>query len=113
MERLRQAAGGLMLVSGVTHTAHFLLADPSPTNTAIAAGFGACYFVIGVLLLRPWPVGLWLGAVIPAIGGLLGGLVALQNPEPLALLHALINWIVFPICIYLLFRTVAPSETAG
>ena len=104
MERLRQAASVLMLLSGVTHTAHFLIWDPSPSNTAIAAGFGVCYLAIGVLLLRPWSIGLWLGAIVPAIGGVLGGLVALANPDPLPLFHAAINWAVFPSCIYLLFQ---------
>lgn len=94
-----------MLLSGVTHTAHFLLWDPSPTNTPIAAGFGFCYLAIGALLLRPGTVGLWLGAVVPGIGALLGGLIALGNPGALSITHALINWLVFPSCLYLLLRT--------
>jgi hypothetical protein len=100
-----------MLLSGATHTAHFLLWDASPTNTGIAAGFGFCYFAIGVLLLRPGSIGLWLGAIVPAIGGLLGGLVALVNPEPLPVFHAVINWVVFPSCIYLLFQHRGASES--
>ena len=113
MERLRQAATALVLLSGVTHTAHFLLFEPSATNTQIAAGFGFCYFAIGVLLLRPWSIGLWLGAIVPGIGGVLGGLLALGNPDPLALFHAVINWVVFPSCIYLLFKRRAGSESAA
>ena len=113
MERLRQAASALMLLSGVTHTAHFLLWDPSATNTPIAAGFGVCYFAIGVLLLRPGSIGLWLGAIVPGIGGVLSGLIALGNPEPLSLFHVVINWVVFPSCIYLLFQSRAVSETAA
>ena len=102
-----------MLLSGVTHTAHFLFWDASTSNTPIAAGFGAFYFAIGVLLLRPRSIGLWLGAIVPGIGALLGGLVALGSPEPLPIFHAVINWVVFPSCIYLLFQRPAASTSAA
>ena len=103
MARLRQISGALMLVSGVTLIARFLLRDSSTINAQIAAGFGVCYLAIGVLLLRRrGSLGLWLGAIVAGIGGLLAGLVALGDPEPLALFHAVINWAVFPSCIYLL-----------
>jgi glucose/arabinose dehydrogenase len=91
-----------MLLSGVTLTARFLLSDSSTINAYVAAGFGVCYLAIGVLLLRPGSLGLWLGAIVPGIGGLLGGLVALRNPEPLAVFHTVIDWVVFSSCIYLL-----------
>ena len=98
-----------MLLSGLTHTAHFLFWDASSTNTPFAAAFGLFYFAIGVLLLRPGSVGLWLGAIVPGIGGVLSALIALGNPEPLAVFHAAINWVVFPSCIYLLFQRRAAS----
>jgi hypothetical protein len=113
MKRVQQFASSLMLLSGVTHTAHFLFWDASPTNTAFAAAFGVCYFVIGVLLVRPWPIGHWLGAIVPAIGGVLGGLVALGNPDPLPIFHAVINWLVFPCCIHLLFQSAGNSSEAA
>jgi hypothetical protein len=97
----------------VTHTAHFLFWEPSGTNTSIAAGFGICYFPIGVLLLHPWLIGAWLGAVVPAIGGVLGGLIALGNSDPLSIFHAMINWLVFPSCIYLLFKSAGDPERHG
>ena len=102
-----------MLLSGVTHTAHFLFWDASDTNTAIAAGFGLFYLAIGALLLRPGSIGLWLGAIVPGIGGVLGGLVALSSPEALSVFHAAVNWIVFPSCIVLLIRgRAAPNAEA-
>ncbi len=100
-----------MLLSGVSHTAHFLLWDPSSTNTPIGAGFGLCYFAIGLLLLRPWSIGLWLGAILPAIGGVFGGLTALASQDSMGLFHAVINWVVFPSCVYLLVLSSA-STTA-
>jgi glucose/arabinose dehydrogenase len=102
MARLRQVAGALLLLSGVTLTARFLLSDSSTINTYVAAGFGVCYLAIGVLLLRPGSLGLWLGAIVAGIGGLLGSLVVLWEPEPLAVLHAVIAWGVFLSCIALL-----------
>jgi hypothetical protein len=86
----------------MTLTARFLLSDSSLINARVAAGFGVCYLTIGVLLLRPGSLGLWLGAIVSGIGGLLAGLVALGDPEPLTLFHAAIAWVVFPSCIYLL-----------
>ena len=102
MARLRQIGGALMLLSGVTHTAPFLLLDSSTINAQISAGFGVCYLAIGVLLLRPGALGLWLGAIVPGIGGLLACLAALTNPEPRALFHTVIDWGVSLGCIYLL-----------
>ncbi|MGH7895526.1 MAG: hypothetical protein ACREQL_12720, partial [Candidatus Binatia bacterium] len=102
MERLRQISGALLLLSGVTLIARFLLRDSSTINTYVAVGFGVCYLAIGVLLLRRGALGLWLGAIVPGIGGLLAGLVALANPEPLVVFHAVIAWVVFASCIYLL-----------
>jgi hypothetical protein len=110
MGRLRQTAAALMLLSGVTHSAHFLLSDASSTNTPSAAGFGVFYLVIGVLLLRPGSIGPWLGAIVVGIGAVLGGLVALGSSDPLAIFHAVINWVVFPICITLLVRNRAGSD---
>lgn len=104
MEILRQLASGLMLLSGMTHTAHFLFWEASPTNTPSAAVFGGCYLAVGVLLLRRGSLGLWLGGVVGGVGAVLGSLVALANPSALGFFHAAINWVVFPICIVLLVR---------
>ncbi len=104
--RLRWIVAGLMLLSGVTHTAHFLFWRPSPANTLIAAAFGVCFFVTGVLLLRSGSIGLWLGAVLPGIGALVGALIALTNPgQWLPVFHAGISAFVWLACVFLLLRS--------
>ena len=102
LKPLQRIAAGLMLLSGVTHISHFLFWAASAANTPIAAAFGVCFFLVGVVLLRRGSFGLWLGAVIPGIGAVLGGLVVLVFPEPLPIFHASLSAIVFAICLYLL-----------
>jgi hypothetical protein len=109
MKRLRTVASGLLLLSAVTHAVQYLLLSPSPTNTPAAFGFGMAYLVIGLLLLRPGRLAVWLGTAVLGIGAPLSTLVALPNPDALAFFHAGINWIVFVICLWLLW---APSEPA-
>ncbi len=103
MKRSRLLASAAMLLSGVTHTAQFLLLPPSPTNSVGAAVFGGFYLVVGVLLLRPTPVGLWLGATLGGIGGLLGGLATMWSPDPLALVHAALSIVATVACLIVLF----------
>jgi len=108
--RLRTVAAGLLLLSFVTHTVQFLWLGPSPTNTNSAAGFGVAYLVIGLLLLRPAAFAVWLGAIVLGIGSVLSSLVALGNPDGLAIFHAVLNWVVFACCVALLLRGRAPSS---
>ena len=110
MERLRQTAAGLLLLSFVTHTVQFLFFDASPTNTPVSAAFGLGYGVTGGLLLRPGRGAVWAGAILAGIGAILGGLGTLASPDAFGVLHAAINWTVFPICTVLLFRRRAPVE---
>jgi glucose/arabinose dehydrogenase len=104
MKPLRYVVAGLMLLSGVTHSADFLFAEPSASNTPTAAVFGVCFLVIGLFLLRPGRLTLWFGAIVDGIGAILGSLIVLLVPEPLPIFHAAINWIVFGGCSYLLFQ---------
>jgi hypothetical protein len=105
MERLRPIASALMLISGTTHTVHFLFGGASERNTPLIAAFGLCFFVIGILLLRPRPIGLWLGAIVPGIGGALGTLLSFASPGPLLIIHTLVAWIASLICGRLLYQT--------
>ncbi len=112
MNHLRRAAGALLLIAGATHPAYFLLADPSgPPIPPSLAVFGASYFAIGVLLMRRGAVALWLGAVVPGIGALVGLLAVLVLPTgPLSFFHLAVNWFVFPACTYLLFHSGSASS---
>ncbi|MCP5059969.1 MAG: glucose sorbosone dehydrogenase [bacterium] len=104
MNRLRKAASALMILSGVTHTVQFLFLAPSTNNTPTAAVFGLLFFAMGLLLLRPWPVGLWLGAVVAGVSAVLGGLIAIGHSEPLSLFHLILSVLITAICLVLLFR---------
>lgn len=75
--------------------------------------FGLAYLVIGVLMLRPGRLGLWLGAIVVGVGAALSALVALANPGALAVSHAAIDWVVPPICIVLLAKRRGPSDAAS
>ncbi len=104
MSGLRRMASTLLLITGVTHGAQFLLQEASATNTAVGAAFGLAYFVIGLLLLRGGRLPLWLGAIVPGIGGVLAALLLLANRDAVLAFHVAINLIVFPSCIYLLVQ---------
>ena len=104
MSGLRQMDSILLLITGVTHGAQFLLQQASATNTPAGAAFGLVYFVIGLLLLRSGRLPLWLGAVVPGIGAVLGALLLLANRDAVLVFHVVINLIVFPSCIYLLVQ---------
>ena len=101
---LRRLAGGLMLLSGVTHVAQ-LAVYPAHAHVVTAAAFGLLYFSIGLYLMRPARAALWCGALFPLIGGSLGiyRFVMLQ-PNPFSVLHVIIDIAVISICVRLLLR---------
>jgi hypothetical protein len=96
----RRLAAALLLVSGITHVGQLAVYD-ADAQVMGAAAFGVVYFCIGLLLLRPARTALWLGAILPAIGGLLGvyRLVYLHC-NPFSVFHVAIDLVVVPICIY-------------
>ncbi len=99
----RRVASVLMLLSGLTPTARYLLTDPSASNTPLIAAFGVACFLAGLLLLRPGSAGLWLGSLLGGIGALVGGLIVLTAPSAFAVLPA-INAAASVFCFVLLVR---------
>lgn len=100
MKQLLKLAGMLMLVSSVTHVVQ-LQVYPLEHHVIGAAAFGIIYFFIGLFLLRCNRLALWLGAIIPSIGGILGVYRFLfLHPNPFTIFHVLIDLVVVPICIY-------------
>lgn len=96
---LRKLAGMLMLISGVTHLMQ-LLVYSLEAHVVGAAAFGIVYFIIGFLLLRSSRLALWLGAILPTIGGILGVYRFLfLHPNSFTIFHVAIDLIVVPICI--------------
>ena len=102
MIRFRMLAAGLMMLSGVTHVAQLFFYS-AEFSVLFAAIYGASYFFIGLGLLSRSEIPLWLGAILPAIGGILGIYpFFFLHSNPFSEFHAAIYIIVVPCCIYLL-----------
>ena len=102
VKQLLKLAGILMLISSVTHMAQ-LLVYPLEHHVIAAAGFGIIYFFIGLFLLRRRRLAIWLGAILPTVGGLLGIYrFFFFHVNPFTIFHVAIDLIVVPICIYYL-----------
>ena len=100
MKPLLKLAGMLMSVSSVTHIIQ-LQVYPLEHHVIGAAAFGVIYFFIGLFLLRRKRLALWLGSIIPSIGGVLGLYrFFFLHPNPFTIFHVLIDIVVVPICIY-------------
>ncbi len=64
-----------MLISGITHVIQRFVYAALIVGTAgfrLIVLFGVIYFIIGLLMLRKTRAALWVGVILPAIGGLLG-----------------------------------------
>jgi hypothetical protein len=101
MPRARQLASALMLFTGVAHVVYVLVAGQAGGGAGAAVA-GVIYFGIGLALRRPgaWP--LWLGALLPALGGLGGTQLLLQRFDVVMLLFVAIDVVVVVCCAYLL-----------
>ncbi len=99
--KTRKLAGGLMVLSGFTHVAQLFVYEHHD-HVVGAALFGVMYFLIGMLLLGRGTVGVWLGLILPSIGGTLGihRFLKLQ-PNLFSIFHVSIDLVVVPICIWL------------
>ncbi len=103
MPSARKLASGLLLFTGVAHVLYVLVAGEAGggAGSAIAGGI---YFAIGFALRTAarWPV--WLGAILPALGGLGGVQVLLASFDPVMLLFVLIDVVVVACCVSLLVK---------
>jgi len=94
----------LLLISGVTHILQIKFFEYDKfMRPAVLAGI--FYFGIGILIFLGLKSGIFLGAIIPALGAV-GGLYryARHQRKPLILFHVGIDLIIVPICIYLLLN---------
>jgi glucose/arabinose dehydrogenase len=107
--RLRRSAAALLLLAGIAGLAPLVVPALSNRSTPIVATLGAGYVVAGLVLLRTGSLGLWLGAIVPGIGAVLGVLGSLMNPGGPTIARATLSAIVFSICLYLLLRRRAPA----
>lgn len=109
----RTTAAVLMLISGVTHVVQ-LAFYPGEKSALGASVFGAIYFVIGLLLLGRKRYPLWLGALLPSIGGALGVWRFIgMHRNPFSVFHVLIDLVVVPCCIWLLVASSRKRDEDG
>ncbi|HDS0937093.1 TPA: hypothetical protein QDZ12_000289 [Pseudomonas putida] len=102
LKGIRKLSEALMLLSGVTHLSQ-LVVYGFALNVIGAATFGAIYLVVGIYLLKPGTLGLWLGSYLPLAGGIMGACrYLLVHNNPFSLFHIGIDLIVVPSCLYLL-----------
>lgn len=101
MPKSRKLASALMLFTGVAHVVYVLVAGEAGGGAGAALA-GVVYFGIGLALRRPgaWP--LWLGALLPALGGLGGTQLIRERFDPVLLLFVAIDVVVVACCIRLL-----------
>jgi hypothetical protein len=104
MRRLRDAGAVLMIIYAFTHISQIWVYGLAG-SVIWAALFGVSYLIIGILLLGRSRIGLWLGAILPAIGGLLGIRRFLMiHANPFSIFHVCIDVLVISICVYCLQR---------
>lgn len=103
--RVRDTASALLLISGVTHVAQ-LFVYPENVSARGASLFGVIYFALGLFLrFSRGNAAVWLSAILPAIGGVLGVWRFIHlHRNPFSVFHVAIDLIVVPCCMYLLAR---------
>jgi len=101
MAEARSVGSALLLLSGVAHLVHVLVAGEAAGGVGAALA-GVVYFGIGLALRRPerWP--LWLGAVLPALGGLGGTQLVFARFNAVTLLFVMVDVVVVACCVRLL-----------
>jgi len=97
---LRRIAAYLMLFSSAAHVAQLFLLGTENPNNVNGALFGSTFLLVGAMLLTPWRIGLWVGAIWPLLLGLGATyrIIAL-DPTPLTYLFTAIDFIVVGLCI--------------
>ncbi len=103
-KRLRMLSGALLVISAVTHVLQ-LFVYGAEGHVIGAAAFGILYLFIGLLIILDKRWALWLGATVPAIGGVLGILrFIFRQATPFIIFHVLIDLVVVPVCVRLLVK---------
>ena len=107
-EKLKIFAGILLIISAITHVSQ-LFVYGFDWHQIVAAVYGACYAILGILLIKYGEnkVVLILCILLPAVGGTLGvvrfiAVVILEGIYNFFIIfHVIVDIIVVPICIYL------------
>ncbi|MEH6550055.1 MAG: hypothetical protein V7744_08735 [Pseudomonadales bacterium] len=102
---LRKLAAFLMIYSGISHPSQLLIYGTDDPQLVTPALIGTSFFFIGLFLLSNKRAALWVGAIIPLLFGLGASYrLVTQDPNIMTYIHTAIDFIVSPLCFYLLFQ---------
>jgi len=103
-QRITLTAGILLILSGCTHLTQ-LVVYQHHGHVIAASLFGLAYCAIGILLVIEKQWVLWIAALLPLIGGILGTIRFIyMHPNPFSFFHVLLDLIIVPCCMYVLIR---------
>ncbi len=95
-----QLAGGLLMLSGVTHISQLLVYSDRRILIGVTT-FGVIYLVLGWLLARGSRSALWAAAILPTFGGAAGiARFLFVQRNPFSVWHVAIDFVVVPVCVY-------------
>ncbi len=111
MNRLQYLVARLLGITGVLHIIEPFRSGINPL-AIVTVVFGIAYLAIGIIVYRDNRKGLYLSAIVPAIG-LVGGLVQmLQNPTGWMTFLNAVDLVVIPCSICLIRKNGAKLSTA-
>ena len=104
MHPYQKIAAGLMILSGLTHPSQLLVYGNTPDIRGPAL-FGVLFLFVGLSLLTRFQAALWVGVLLPLIGGIgsIYRLVALE-PTGFTLFHTIIDFVVVALCAIVLLN---------
>ncbi len=96
---IQRTAAGLMLLSGITHPMQILVYGTAP-EIAEPARAGSIFLLVGLGLLTRYRVALWVGIVLPLLGGSAAVLrIVAADPTAFTWFHAAIDFVVVGCCV--------------
>ena len=102
MHPLLLLSGTLLLISGITHVVQLFVYERK-YYTILPAIAGVIYFIIGIFLFYGSTAILWIGAIVPFLGGIGGAYRYFKiQKSNFIIFHILVDVVVVSSCAYLL-----------
>ncbi|MHB9145909.1 MAG: hypothetical protein ACYC5Y_11310 [Symbiobacteriia bacterium] len=106
MKTARLVAAAFMALSAATHLVQLVVMHFAPDVLVAGLGFGLIYTIIAIGLFADRKAFYYAGAILPAVGGVLGLLrYFLVRPNGFSLFNVALDLVVVPACIYLIRQT--------
>ncbi|MEJ5362523.1 MAG: hypothetical protein WHV26_10725 [Spirochaetota bacterium] len=103
-QRITLTAGILLILSGCTHLTQ-LVVYQHHGHVIVASLFGLAYLAIGILLVIEKQWVLWIAALLPLSGGVLGIIRFIyMHTNPFSFFHVLLDIVIVPFCMYGIIR---------